>query len=196
MTSLVVGTPVLEGLGVVHGPVTRIGDTAPFASTGSGFELALNGDVFFPQCWEFRGGQAQLGFSLVQRLRIVSVSIQQDKSQTSDSAPRSLLLWGLIDGQEARDRYPDWVRSRLYSYLPAGIVSPGPKEHDYVPLALFQLNPRFPETQQFGIVFREAEKLEIPFGILVLQILDNWGADVTRLCGVGIQGIPWRVDHN
>jgi hypothetical protein len=191
-----VGGPVLKGSDSVHGPVTGIRDTTPFTYSGSGFELALNGDVFFPQCWDFRGGQAQLGFSLAQRLRIASVSIQQDKSRALDSAPRTLLLWGLINGQEARDRYPDRVRSRLHSYLPAGIVSPGPKEHDYVPLALFQLDPQLQDTQQFGLVFREVEKLEVPFGIVVLQILDNWGADVTRLCGVGIQGIPWSADYS
>jgi hypothetical protein len=175
--------------------LTSIEGVSPSASTSDGPDAALNGDTSFSQCWEFHGHQAQLGFSLVELLKITSVSIRQDISDAFDLAPRSLILWGLIDGQDAKDRYRNQgdLRFRLHSHL-LGTPSPSPEGHDFVPLAYFQFNPYIAESRQFGSVFSDIEQLGIPFGIVVLQILDNWGAESTRLCGVGIHGIPWGMN--
>jgi hypothetical protein len=171
-----------------------VGDDTTLSSTSGGPDSALSGDVSSATCWEFHGHQGQLGFSTVELLEITSVSIGGDDNTPYpiDSAPHTLVLWGVIDGQEMLDRYHTRkdLRSQLHSYLPGGVDPPQPKEHNYVPLAVLQYNPHLADLQQFASVFRDAKGLGMPFGIVVLQIIDNWGANSTRLCGVGIHGLP------
>jgi hypothetical protein len=172
-----------------HRSETPAGSTIFSLPTHGGPDSAISGDAGSPKCWEFCGPRGQLGFSLVELLHITSVSINLEFS-SPESAPRSLVLWGVIDGQEAVNRYHGALRDRLHSYLPTETVAPRPETHIYVPLAAFQYNPHLANNYQFSSVFRDTEYLGFPIGIVVLQILDNWGANSTRLCGVEIHGLP------
>lgn len=155
-------------------------------------DSSSHGGGLSPHCWSFYGSVGQLGFSLVELLNISSISIQHNLSHDPATAPRLAVLWGLIDGDEAMARYNELsdLRLQLQSYLPSEAARPMPEDQAYMPLAMLNYNSHAAETRQTFSVFRNVTQSGLTFGILALQVLGNWGADSTQLCGMGIHGIP------
>jgi hypothetical protein len=153
---------------------------------------AIDGDVLGAHCWEFDSRGGQLGFALVELLHISSISVDHNFGEGAQSAPRLMILWGVVDGDDALDRYAklEKLRHRLQSHLPPDITEPMPSDNTYIPLAVMEYNPYLATTYQYFSVFREVKQFGFPIGIVVLQVLSNWGSSFTKLCHVGIHGLP------
>lgn len=158
---------------------------------------ALNGDIKESRCWEFRGTRGQLGFALIDTLNISFVSVDYD-GNNPESAPRSMLLWGVVDGARAVQLYHSShaVVSMLRGHLPLTAPEPQPQSKIYVPLAVLEYNPNLLISQQYFPVFKETELLPFPVGVVILQVLGNWGGEFTKLCGVSVLGIPSHYTHD
>lgn len=157
---------------------------------------AIDGNLDTPRCWEFDGHFGQLGFILVSMLNVSSLTIAHYQHVAVQSAPRSIILWGLVDGQDWEDSY--WrnidLRRRLNEHLPQGISPPPSTDDIYTPLAFVEYNPYLDTNEQSFPVFKEVEELGFPIGIVIVQILSNWGSTSTSLCHVGVHGLPMDLD--
>lgn len=165
-------------------------------SQGTEPDYAIDGDASNPPCWEFEGDSGQLGFALVSMLNITSASIGHYDESAIHSAPRSMVLWGLMaldgrgKGSEASYDQQDRLFRRLHYYFPEGLSGPFPTQNTYVPLAVLDYSPHLMTERQTFSVFKEAQALDFPIGVVVLQVISNWGSSYTRLCQVGIHGAP------
>lgn len=157
-------------------------------------DFVIDGNSTSGHCWEFEGHTAQLGFSLGAMLNIswVSIGHYDDPDEATHSAPRFMVLWGVADGQESVLAFNmrNHLRQRLHATIPEGLPKPFPSGKLYIPLAVLDYSPHLAVEEQLFPVFKEVKNLGFPIGILVLQVLSNWGAPSTRLCHVGIHGLP------
>jgi hypothetical protein len=96
----------------------------------------------------------------------------------------------LVDGDELKHAYQHLtdLQDQLYSRLPDFISAPSSKGDLLVPLAIAEYNPHVVLSRQSFSVFREAHSLPFLFGVVVIQVLSNWGANTTHLCHIGIYG--------
>lgn len=125
-------------------------------------------------------------------LNVSSISIDYDHADGLFSAPRSIVIWGLAEDNDTvvQSEIQNDVQQRLHRHLTPDIVHPFPDSERFVPLTMLEYNPHLAARQQFFSVFREVQGLGSPVGIVVLQILSNWGGHTTRLCQVGVHGVP------
>ena len=159
-------------------------------------DSALNA-VGSENCWKFKGTHGQLGLGLVDQLNITFVSVDYNAEDAIIDAPRSMVLWGLVDGRKALEQYHSvaHIAASLRGRLPLTVPKPSPQDKVYVPLAAFEYNPHLLIQQQYFPVFKETLQLGFPVGIVVVQVLGNWGGGSTRLCGVSIHGVPVHESH-
>ena len=150
----------------------------------------IDSSAFINRCWEFHGNCGQLGFTLTSMLNVSWVSVAY--SSDLANAPRSMVLWGVVDGQGpmASLSKQDELLRMLRGYLSEGHPLPFPVHETYVPLARMEYNPHLAATEQSSSVFKEVKDLKFAIGIVVVQVLSNWGSIDTHLCHIGIHGLP------
>lgn len=150
----------------------------------------IDASAFSNRCWEFHGNRGQLGFTLTSMLNVSWVSVAH--SSDPANAPRSMVLWGIVDGQGPMDSLSkqDGLLRTLRGHLSDGHPLPFPVHETYIPLARMEYNPHLAATEQSFSVFKEVKDLEFAIGIVVVQVLSNWGSIDTHLCHIGIHGLP------
>ena len=125
--------------------------------------------------------------------RVAHISITHPSVlSTLPSAPRNILVWGVVDGEANQSTFEESidVLQSLKAQLP--VKSPfsrhGSQEPVYVPLANIVYNVQDKNTVQIFDVFPEIHKLNMDFGIVVIQVISNWGESYTALHHVGVYG--------
>ena len=154
---------------------------------------ALNPFATPDRYWCFMGTRGQLGIALSHPGFLTNVSIDHPPLLTSlANAPRDVVFWGAVDGIENEQRYAQSadtiqrLQSRLHLHPPSPLQED--KELIYVPLAVAFYNIRSPELfQTFGIL-PEIDSLDMDFGLIIVQIVSNWGDSFTSLHHIGIYG--------
>jgi hypothetical protein len=142
-------------------------------------------------CWQMDGASGQLGFALSDPVNITLFSVDYpDSNAMLAYSPRTLILWGLVDGNTFKQAYKDLVdlQAQLYSHLPPLVSPPAAEGNVLVPLAVAEYDPRVVVSNQVFSVFKEVRLLPFTFGIVIVQVLSNWGGNATRLCHVGVYG--------
>jgi len=145
-------------------------------------EMALSGSNNPGQCWAFAGYSGQLGIQLPVPVRVISFIIEHtwDKS-FAESAPRNVVLWGLVptDGID-----PD---------PPMRNTSSSPLQHQFgashvgIQLASVVFDAIQGQPRQTFPLRHTATRRH--FDHLVAQILGNWGhPDYTCLYRLEIHG--------
>ncbi|OJT14865.1 Spindle pole body-associated protein sad1 [Trametes pubescens] len=169
-----------------HGPTE--------ASAGAGPGAALNDDIRVGNCWLIDGDKAQLGFKLTEPMHPTHVSVDHIPMEIAadpGAAPRRMILWGAVDGDINQIRYRS-ININLTSSIDHN-APPIPWNHFYAPLASFQYDIRAPShVQTFRIDSRIVDS-DIDFGVMVLEIIDNWGGETTCLYRLRLHGHP--ADH-
>ncbi|GBE90240.1 hypothetical protein SCP_1900890 [Sparassis crispa] len=141
----------------------------------------------------FPGGEGQLGIVLVEPILIAQVTINRTQFSPAPSLeclPRDFILWGLIDGDDnvLKSRQNSTLVHRLFSRLPPTFSFPSSSvTESFSPLVYSRYDPRNGLAQSFSI-FDEVVLLELDFGVVVLQILNNWGGSSTCLHRVEVRG--------
>jgi Sad1 / UNC-like C-terminal len=155
---------------------------------------ALEKDIGVGSCWAIDGAQGHLGIRLSERTRISEIIISHVGPGLVSPAdirrtPRHMILWGLtedssvIQHSAGLDTDVDH-QFRTMDYFVPSAARPPHKEH-FIHLAEFSYENMSPHrSQSFPITLDHNDG----FNVVVLQILDNWGANSTCLYHIGVYG--------
>lgn len=145
--------------------------------------IVLHRGLGIRDCWAFPGSSGHYGIALDHAVHIVGISINHSPSSAVYSrAPRLIVLWGLAEGPENQDRAPLGLSPGFGHDLPES-----EQPNAWVHLLHFQYDAQLEEHHQFFPIPAHVQKLGITFGIVVLEVLDNWGSESsTCLYRVGI----------
>ncbi|RDX40494.1 hypothetical protein OH76DRAFT_1459489 [Lentinus brumalis] len=164
--------------------------------SGSAPQEALTDDVHIGRCWLIPGTVAQLGVQLSEMIHPTHVTIDHIPLEIAadiGQAPRTVVLWGAIDGSvnEARRRRT----FASFRVTPPAILFGRAEPHvtarkTFILLGSFEYDIRAgAPTQTFPLDWHVVES-DLYFGVVVLEILDNWGGNSTCLYRVRVHGEP------
>ncbi|KIK27017.1 hypothetical protein PISMIDRAFT_93827 [Pisolithus microcarpus 441] len=141
-------------------------------------------------CWLLGGHSGQLGVSLPRVVRISHVVVDHIVDDTL-TAPRQMILWGLVDGKDnfsllrslrakLAGNTPDLSEKRTFPAISGGFP--------FIPLSYFEYSIHAPNLTQTFPVFPFVSDSGMDFGIVVLEILGNWGGMSTCLYRFRVYG--------
>ena len=153
-------------------------------------DLAISDNMQVGQCWMLPSRSGQLGVILSSPIVPSHVTIDHIPRAIAaeiGEAPRSMILWGVVDGAHNTAKLRDIVLPELPTQHPrlGPSLSAG---YQYLPIAAFEYNISKRETAQTFRAFDYIWDTRVDFLIVVLEILDNWGAAETRLYRVKVHG--------
>ena len=158
----------------------------------SSVELAITDDSRIGQCWLIPGSTAQLGLRLAELMHPTHVSVDHIPTEVAfdiGQAPRAMVLWGAVDGTQNESHLLNMTESSI----PALHGRSQPLvtcDFTYVPLAYFEYDIRGQSQVQTFRVVEHLMAAGIYTGVVVLEILGNWGASSTCLYRVRVHGEP------
>ncbi|KAI8969518.1 hypothetical protein BD414DRAFT_428486, partial [Trametes punicea] len=153
-------------------------------------EVALSDDNRIGQCWLSARKGGQLGVVLPELVRPSHVTIDHipvEIAATPGQAPRDMRLWGVVDG-EANHAF---FRSLMQSAPTVAMPNAGPRVssgHLFVQLATIEYDLHAPSHVQTFEVEPAVIGSGMYFGVIVLELVDNWGGGTTCLYRVRIHG--------
>ncbi|KAI0753000.1 hypothetical protein C8Q80DRAFT_1096880, partial [Daedaleopsis nitida] len=154
---------------------------------------ALRDDLRTGDCWRMAGSSGQLAVGLPELIHVTHVTIDHLPvafSPDVGEAPRKMFLWGVIDGKSNHALYQEWVANGRTLH-PPGLGRLGPQlsaGYSYVLLATFEYDIyALSHVQTFDLNPAIIEA-NFYFGIVVLEIIDNWGSADTCLYRLRIHG--------
>ncbi|KAI5997032.1 hypothetical protein EDD15DRAFT_2158169, partial [Pisolithus albus] len=149
-------------------------------------------------CWLLPQPTGHLGIRLASPIAITHFSIEHAVMLTMNyqrDAPRSMILWGFLEGVSNIGRFRASPQLRGLSYSqPATEVTEACKKVNpdgfFVELAHVSYGP-FDENnnRQTFPVYPDVHAAGLDFGIVVLEIRSNWGANSTCLYGFRVHGV-------
>ncbi|KAI5998452.1 hypothetical protein EDC04DRAFT_2548592, partial [Pisolithus marmoratus] len=155
---------------------------------------ALEDDLQEGACWCLpeRRGQIAVAFRDVVRITHVMLDhIQAGLTNATEIAPRKLLLWGLVDGEDNLVKYHflrNSATGTLRELLTAHTAPALSRGMSFIPLLSFDYNIHAINHTQLFPILDSVTATNMDFGVVVLEILDNWGGELTCLYQVGIYG--------
>lgn len=153
--------------------------------------VAIDDDVHAGRCWNFNQLPCQLGIHLPHMLFPSNVTVEHlPKSLAVDigQAPRDMTLWGVVDGRSNTETFNRLVASGLLDY---GQLAPTiARDLLWAPLASFTYNIDYNNPVQTFPIDAPIIASGMTFGVVALEVLDNWGSDVTCLYRVRVHGRP------
>jgi SUN domain-containing protein 1/2 len=166
--------------------------------TGNGFAIGrppitvLHHETHNGHCWPFAGDQGQLGVTLAHPVIIEEITIDHVAREVAwdmRSAPRSLEVWGLVEGAMNHAKVAAWEDSRNE----AGLEVPTqprslPRSAKYVRVVQFEYDIHKPNAVQTFPVDEDVRALGLDFGIVALRVLSNWGKEFTCLYRFRVHG--------
>jgi hypothetical protein len=149
--------------------------------------FSLTQSLQMNSCWCFTGSSGQLGIVLAELLLITHITIDhipKDFTSNIQRAPHNVTIWGVVDGEENSRKarslvYPAESSRRAPTY--AGGLS-------FIELAHVQYDIHASNYIQTFPISHDIRKTGIHFGIVVAEIIDNWGGDSTCLYHVQVHG--------
>ncbi|KAI9069594.1 hypothetical protein FKP32DRAFT_1536659, partial [Trametes sanguinea] len=155
-------------------------------------DIVLDDDIRPGRCWHLSGTRGQVGISLPQFIHPTFVSIDHiPRAIAADigQAPRRMVLWGVVDGVENRERYARRMHAlRANSALLRDHPPLTKDDYVFIELADFVYNITHVHTVQTFPIREDVRQLDIDIGVVVLEIIDNWGSDSTCVYRVRIHG--------
>ncbi len=152
----------------------------------------LDEDLRSGSCWSIPDDHAQVSVKLRKFIYPTHVTIDhvpREIAANIQEAPRHMVLWGVVDGQGNYQRREDAFRSLQQSSL--HLLGEGPPIRaggTFVPLAAFEYDINAPFHVQTFPVDPAVIASRMYFGIMVLEIKENWGAESTRIYRVRVHG--------
>ncbi|KAI1785314.1 hypothetical protein LXA43DRAFT_900066 [Ganoderma leucocontextum] len=156
---------------------------------------AILEDVRIGQCWFVQRTHCQLGLALPAQVRPTFVSVEhipKELAANPGQAPRRMVLWGVVEGNENNVRYDEYLS--FQDARTSGRDAP-PQTTDEARWVIisdftYDINARH-HIQTFSIA-QSIRQSNLQFGIVVLEVMDNWGAESLCLYRVCIHGDPDR----
>lgn len=152
-------------------------------------DYAITDDLRVGQCWSIPGSTAQLSLRLSELMHPTHVSIDHIPAEIAariDEAPRTMILWAAVDGS---------VNKNIAEYANYSIPGlrgrsqpPHTCGHTYIPLATFEYDIRAPSHVQTFMIGQHLIDAGVYTGVVVLEILGNWGGSSTCLYRIRVHG--------
>ncbi|KAI1783091.1 UNC-like C-terminal-domain-containing protein [Ganoderma leucocontextum] len=161
--------------------------------SGSCPDAALNDDMRIGNCWLVSGSAVQLGLRLSNMIHPTHVSIDHIPFEIATDigrAPCSMLLWGGVDGETNQAHLRNLEPSHhVHARHARGRTGPkATRGYDFVLLGSFEYDIRASSHVQTFTLEPEFAEAGMYFGVVVLEITSNWGADSTCLYRFRIHG--------
>jgi hypothetical protein len=137
--------------------------------------------------WCFKGSSGQLGIVLAELLLITHITIDhipKDFTSNIQRAPHNITVWGVVDGEENSHK----VRSLVDPAESSRRAPTHASGLSFVELAHIQYDIHASDYIQTFSISHDIRKAGIHFGIIVAEIIDNWGGDSTCLYRVRVHG--------
>ena len=162
--------------------------------------LSILDDSRIGECWSISSNRAQLGIKLARNIFPTHITIDHIPKAIAlniGHAPRSLMVWASVDGPENR-RLAENIRQARNITYPSSLnrTSPLQKLHlDFIPIATFEYDIHATSHIQTVPIAPPIVDSKMWFGVIVVEILSNWGVDETCLYHVHVHGHPADVKH-
>ena len=153
---------------------------------------AILEDVRIGQCWFVPRTACQLGLALPEQIRPTFVSVEHIPKEIAvnpGQAPRRMALWGVVEGADNNVRYDQYLIDSQGART-SGRDSP-PQTTDqarWVVLSNFTYDINAPNHIQTFPIVQSIRQSDLQFGIVALEVMDNWGAESLCLYRVRIHG--------
>ena len=167
--------------------------TSSAPSAGSNPTAAITDDIRVGNCWSIAGHAGQLGIRLTEMIHPRHVSIDHlplEIAADIGRAPRTMILWGALDGDDNEGRFRDITHAFNVS-LPGVLGRSAPEityGYTFIPLLAFEYDIRASSHVQTFSLDQYVVDSDLYFGVVVLDILQNWGGESTCLYRVRIHG--------
>ncbi|KAI1795834.1 hypothetical protein LXA43DRAFT_1090469 [Ganoderma leucocontextum] len=178
--------------GKVFLPLTTPHDDSLASVASLPIDSILTDDVRLDGSWFFPGSHFQVGVSFATTIYPTHFTIDHaflPDAAGSSKAPRHIVVWGVVEGVSNKGR-----ATRVVADLDIGDVynRTAPNLHqreNFLPLATIEYNIHGSSHVQTFPVYPHAVESNIDFGVIVLEVLDNWGGEVTHLYRVRVHGL-------
>ena len=149
--------------------------------------FALTNDSRAESCWRLPSRSGQLAIVLHSPIHPTAVTIDHiaiDIATDIGQAPRKMVLWGIVDGPHNRQAISR--SKRVTRSTPGG--PPLAAHYLFQQLVVFEYSITRSSPVQTFPISSDYANAKIDFGIVVLEIVSNWGADHTCLYRVRVHG--------
>lgn len=179
-------------------PASRLFGSKITDFTNARAYLAITPDMEYGSCWAFNGPTGHVGVTLPIPVRITNVSIDhisKDLVPDVSPAPRAMVLWGLLEGEALSEHRRNPLLVSKNQHQPSQSIRDGLRllsvrsDAEFIEISRFDYDPKIDlaHSQMFPI-YPEVVESGLDFGIIVLEILSNWGSQRTCLYRVRIHG--------
>lgn len=190
------------GADIIHpltSPTFSSGDQPPDAVPWKP-ETVLTPGLEAGRCWSFAGSSGHIAISLADRIMVTNITIEHISlalAPQSDTVPKDMILWGLVDDRVALERYKslaiqsnDLFTSTIFPISNSGL--PHQMHADsFVPLVSFTYDPYTKDSLQTFSIPSELLGVEVPVRHVVVDVRTNWGNKLrTCLYRVRVHGLP------
>ncbi|KAI6002502.1 hypothetical protein EDC04DRAFT_2583700 [Pisolithus marmoratus] len=148
---------------------------------------ALEDDLQEGACWRVPGQLGQIAITLWDVIHVTHVMVDHipaGLTNATESAPHKLLLWGMVNGKDNLMKYHSLCNSvtiTLRELLTAHMAPALSCGMPFIPLVHFDYNIHATNHTQLFPILDSVAATGMDFGIVVLEILDNWGGKLTCL---------------
>ena len=153
----------------------------------------LDEDLLAASCWSFSGNSGQVGIKLSSQIYPTHVTIDHlphELTTAITQAPRQIVVWGGSDSKENEQRYADSIDR--FSMSPLNMTGNGPPittGGTFLPLAAFEYDIKAESPIQTFPIDAAVLRSCIFFGVLVIEVRNNWGGAMMRLYRVWVHGV-------
>jgi hypothetical protein len=155
-------------------------------------DIALTHNPQLAFCWKVDAPHGQLGISLPEPVLITHITIDhisRDFTSHIDFAPRTVYVWGVLDGDDnlrqiltqRGGEVASVLSSRQEPAITGGLL--------FIPLVRLVYDIYAANHVQTFPVIREVAEQHIEFKEVVVEFVDNWGGSSTCLHRVRIHGM-------
>ncbi|KAG1849379.1 hypothetical protein C8R48DRAFT_677096 [Suillus tomentosus] len=140
-------------------------------------------------CWRIPRTRGHLGVGFQTPVIITHISIEHRPSQPMD-APRDVVLWGFLEQVDNLQRYTS-VDLNMDDQPPREVIEESRKQNptgSFIKLAHVEYSPFHHSHVQTFPVHENILRSGFDFGLVVIEIRENWGADETCLYRVRVHG--------
>lgn len=143
------------------------------------------------RCWTFEGSHGHIAVSLAERVALSSMVIYRPPHHLLPpralmTAARKFVLWGLVDGESLPVEFDELKPAHHFHHslqpLPDHILG-----GYFVRILEYEYQLAQSKYTQVGYAARELSKYS--FQTVVIEVVDNWGANETCVYRIGIYGI-------
>ncbi|KAI0686803.1 hypothetical protein C8T65DRAFT_535771, partial [Cerioporus squamosus] len=155
-------------------------------------ENILDEDLRSASYWSIPDNHGQVGIKVPVFIYPTNITIDHVPREIAADvrqAPRSMVLWGLLEGKGNKERYK--VASEGFGLSRLDAVDDGPPitgGGSFLPLASIEYAIDADFHVQTFAVDPSVVSSHIYFGVFVLEIRSNWGSPTSRLYRVRIHG--------